>query len=220
MSHLTIIIAATKANGIGINNSLPWHLRKEMKYFSQVTSNAADGQQNAVIMGRKTWESIPKKHRPLSNRYNIVLSRNPNYDLLIPFVSIVSTQTYLFGRDVLQNSTVVLKDSLKSALTHLEESNTNIHRAFIIGGAALYNETLALPFSSSEPGLDRILLTRILTPEFKECDTFFQDICKEKSEEWTRSTHAALQDWVGFEVPEGEQEEKGLKYEFQMWERK
>ena len=88
-----------------------------------------------------------------------------------------------------------------------------------MGGATLYNETLALPFSSSEPGLDRILLTRILSPEFKECDTFFQDICKEKSEEWTRSTHAALQDWVGFEVPEGEQEEKGIKYEFQMWVR-
>jgi dihydrofolate reductase len=118
----------------------------------------------------------------------------------------------------LQNSTVVLKDSLKSALAHLEE-NTNIHRAFIIGGAILYNKTLALPFSSSE-GLDHILLTRIFTPEFKECDTFFSDICKEDSEEWTRSTHAALQDWVGFEVPEGEQEEKGIKYEFQMWVRK
>ena len=119
----------------------------------------------------------------------------------------------------MQNSTVVLKDSLKSALAHLEESKTNIHRAFIIGGAALYNEMLALPFSSSETGLDRILLTRILSPEFKECDTFFQDICKEKSEEWTRSAHATLQEWVGFEVPEGEQEEKGLKYEFQMWVR-
>lgn len=96
MSRLTIIVAATKANGIGINNSLPWHLPKDMKYFSQVTSNAADGQQNAVIMGRKTWESIPKKHRPLSNRYNIVLSRNPNYDLLIPFLSILSTQNLNF----------------------------------------------------------------------------------------------------------------------------
>jgi dihydrofolate reductase len=84
MSRLTIIIAATKANGIGVNNSLPWHLPKEMKYFFQVTSNAADGQKNAVIMGRKTWESIPQKRRPLSNRYNIILTRNPN--LLIPFL--------------------------------------------------------------------------------------------------------------------------------------
>jgi len=95
----------------------------------------------------------------------------------------------------------------------------NIHRAFIIGGAALYNETLGLPFSSSETGLDRILLTRILSPDFKECDRYFQDICKEMSEEWTRASHATLQDWVGFEVPEGEQEAKGIKYEFQMWVR-
>ena len=220
MSRLTIIIAATKANGIGINNTLPWDLSKDLKYFAQVTSNAAVGQQNAVIMGRKTWESIPKKNRPLSNRYNIVLSRNPNYDLLIPFLSIVSTQNLFFlGRDVLQNSRVVIKDSLKSALAHLEESNTNIHRAFIMGGAELYNETLDLPFSPSEPGLDRILLTRVLSPEFKECDAFFQDVCKENSEEWTRSTHATLQDWVGFEVPEGEQEDKGVKYEYQMWVR-
>jgi len=201
MSRLTIIVAATKVNGIGINNCLPWRLPKESKYFAQATSNAADGQQNAVIMGRNTWESIPKKHRPLSNRYNIILSRDPNYDLDVP-----------------QNSTVVLKDSLQAALAHLEESS--ISRRFIIGGAALYNETFALPLSSSEPAVDRILLTRILSPEFKECDTFFQDFCKEQSGEWSQSAHAALQDWVGFEVPEGEQEEKGVKYEFQMWVRR
>ena len=123
------------------------------------------------------------------------------------------------GRDVPPNSTVVLKDSLKSALAHLEESNIKIQRAFIIGGAALYNETLALPLLSSEPGVDRILLTRVLSPEFKECDTFFNDFSKEKSGEWTQSTHTALQEWVGFEVSEGEQEEKGVKYEFQMWVR-
>jgi dihydrofolate reductase len=87
MSRLTIIVAATKANGIGTNNSLPWRLPKELKYFSRVTSNAVDGQQNAVIMGRSTWESIPKKNRPLSNRYNIILSRNPNYNLLVHFCS-------------------------------------------------------------------------------------------------------------------------------------
>jgi len=112
-----------------------------------------------------------------------------------------------------------LKESLKSGLALLEESNTNLQHAFVIGGAALYNETLALPLSSSEPGVDRILLTHILSPEFKECDTFLQDFRNEQSGEWSRSTHAALQEWVGFEVPEGEQEEKGVRYEFQMWTR-
>jgi dihydrofolate reductase len=101
MSRLTIIIAATKANGIGVNNSIPWHLHNDLKYFAQVTSKATDGQQNAVIMGKKTWESIPKKNRPLPNRLNIVLSRNPNYDLLIPFLFIVSTQTYVFLTEIM-----------------------------------------------------------------------------------------------------------------------
>jgi dihydrofolate reductase len=115
------------------------------------------------------------------------------------------------------DSKAILKDSLKSALNHLEELGTESQRAFIIGGTTLYNETLALP--SSEPGLDRILLTRIFSPEFNECDTFFPDFSKQNSEEWTQSTHAAMEDWVGFKVPKGEQEEKGVKYEFQMWVR-
>ncbi len=83
MSPFTIIVAATKANGIGVNGSLPWKLSKELKYFAQVTTNASEGRQNAVIMGRNTWESIPKKFRPLPRRKNVVISTNPNYDLFV-----------------------------------------------------------------------------------------------------------------------------------------
>lgn len=50
--------------------------RKEMTYFSRMTKRTKDSsKQNAVIMGRKTWESIPEKNRPLAGRINIVLSR-------------------------------------------------------------------------------------------------------------------------------------------------
>lgn len=83
MSRLTIIVAVTKANGIGQNGQLPWRLSKELKYFAQVTSNAPEGKRNAVIMGRNTWESIPPKFRPLPKRLNIVVSRNPNYNLWV-----------------------------------------------------------------------------------------------------------------------------------------
>lgn len=86
MSRLTIIVAATKSNGIGSNSRLPWRLSKEIKYFAQVTSNAPEGHQNFVIMGRNTWESIPKKFRPLAKRVNIVVSRNPNYDLCVSLI--------------------------------------------------------------------------------------------------------------------------------------
>lgn len=81
MSRLTLIVAATKSNGIGLNGGLPWKLPKEMAYFAQVTSNAPEGRVNSVIMGRNTWESIPKKFRPLKKRVNIVISRNKDYEL-------------------------------------------------------------------------------------------------------------------------------------------
>lgn len=91
---LTLIVAATPKNGIGKNGSLPWPmLKKEMAYFARITKRVPtptntgslqsdtfkqtvlDGtQRNAVIMGRKTWESIPRKFRPLKDRTNIVIS--------------------------------------------------------------------------------------------------------------------------------------------------
>jgi len=74
MSRLTLIVAATKANGIGQDSRLPWHLPREMAYFARVTSAAPEGYMNAVIMGRNTWESIPRKFRPLPKRMNIVIS--------------------------------------------------------------------------------------------------------------------------------------------------
>ncbi|PPR08126.1 hypothetical protein CVT24_012370 [Panaeolus cyanescens] len=203
MSRLTIIVAATKANGIGVNARLPWRLPKEIKYFAQVTTQAPQGKQNAVIMGRNTWESIPKKFRPLPKRTNIVISRNPNYNL-----------------DATEG--VVLQHNLQSALSLLDPtSSNNLHRGFIIGGATLYNESLELPLSETMPNVDRILLTRILQPDFAECDVFMPDFLKTgEQSEWKRASHDELSNWVGFDVPAGEQEENGIKYEFQMWVRK
>jgi dihydrofolate reductase len=175
-----------------------------MKYFAKATSNAPEGRQNIVIMGRNTWESIPKKFRPLTKRVNVVISKNQNYDLGTA------------------DGSVLLKDNLRSALSVLDSNSTSLNRGFIIGGATLYAESLARPLSSTEPSVDRVLLTRILSPDFKECDVFMPDFLKEDpttETQWARSSHAALQEWVGFKVPEGEQEENGVKYEFQMWVR-
>jgi dihydrofolate reductase len=67
MSFLTIIVATDKQGGIGINNSLPWHLPEDLAHFKQTTSG------HAIIMGRKTFDSIG---RALPNRRNIVVTRN------------------------------------------------------------------------------------------------------------------------------------------------
>ena len=58
---------------IGKNNTLPWHLPTDLKYFKDTTKG------HTVVMGRKCWESIPENYRPLPNRKNIVVSRNKDY---------------------------------------------------------------------------------------------------------------------------------------------
>ncbi len=63
--------------GIGKDGTMPWNLPGDMAYFKALTTQTRDSnKQNAVIMGRRTWDSIPAKFRPLSNRINIVLSRS------------------------------------------------------------------------------------------------------------------------------------------------
>jgi dihydrofolate reductase len=114
---------------------------------------------------------------------------------------------------------------LHSALTRLSESDDTIHRNFVIGGASLYSEVLALSsVSQATPALlDRILLTRIISPAFEQCDVFMPDFLAYQTSEgsgWLRALHTELEAWVGFDVPEGVQEENGIQYEFQMWVRK
>ncbi|KAF9511686.1 hypothetical protein BS47DRAFT_1346447 [Hydnum rufescens UP504] len=174
-----------------------------MAYFARVTSSAPPGKTNAVIMGRKSWESIPMKYRPLKNRINVVISSQSHYDL--------------GGK-----GGIILASSLRGGLSALAKSNieehttdtntTRVHRTFIIGEA------------------NRILLTRILEPDF-DCDVLFPEFRPDRDGDspsrenhegesgWRRADHETLVEWVGFDVPQGIQEEKGVKYEFQMWVR-
>jgi dihydrofolate reductase len=66
-----MIVAMDEKNGIGKDNKIPWHFREDMKFFADETKGLGN---NAIIMGRKTFESIG---RLLPDRYNIVISRSP-----------------------------------------------------------------------------------------------------------------------------------------------
>jgi dihydrofolate reductase len=220
MSHLTIIVAATKTNGIGQHGKLPWRLSKEMAYFARVTSTAPEERKNAVIMGRKTWESIPANFRPLSKRLNVVISHSNDYELYDFSLSFLP----LFDRATIRtpsnpSAPVHLCSNLTSAVELA--SQAGIHRRFIIGGVSLFTETLNPTSSNSMSCIaDRVLLTRILAPDFPQCDVFMPDFLgasEEGETEWKQATHDELVQWTGFDVPAGVQEEKGVSYEFQMW---
>ncbi len=71
--RVELIVAVDENNGIGKNNDLLWHLPDDLKFFKQQTTG------HIVIMGRKNYESIPEKYRPLPNRENVVLTRNASY---------------------------------------------------------------------------------------------------------------------------------------------
>ena len=103
------MIAAIAENGvIGKDNDLVWNLPDDMRYFVEKTRG------RHVIMGRRNFESIPEKFRPLPNRPNIILSRNKNYHA---------------------NGCTTVTD-LETALNIAKESHEE--EAFIIGGAQIY----------------------------------------------------------------------------------
>lgn len=234
---VTLIVAATLSNGIGSTGRLPWRLSKEMAYFAKVTTyvSTASSQdmslRNCVIMGRKTWESIPLRFRPLKDRINIIVSSSYPSSEYVSFFIYTLAPTPSRTED-----TVVKTNSIDGACTYTPSPPSfHIDRRFLIGGAQLYRH--ALTSSQKQYTLDRILLTRILEPEFPECDVFLPEFRSEAqiaeenavspaettemegSSRWRRAAHEELSSWVGFDVPSGVQEEKGIKYQFQMWVR-
>ena len=70
----SLIVAVDQQGGIGKNNDLMWSLPADMKFFKETTTGGV------VILGRKNYESIPERFRPLPNRLNIVISRNNAYE--------------------------------------------------------------------------------------------------------------------------------------------
>ena len=73
MSNINIIVAVSNNGVIGKGNDIPWRLPTDLKQFKKIT----DG--SVVIMGRKCWDSLPPKFRPLPNRFNIVVTRDEKF---------------------------------------------------------------------------------------------------------------------------------------------
>lgn len=88
---MVTLVAAVAANRtIGKDGQLVWRNKEDMAHFKELTTG------KVVIMGRKTWESIPSKFRPLPDRVNVVVTRNRNYELPDNVMSAASLEDALY----------------------------------------------------------------------------------------------------------------------------
>lgn len=72
---ISLVVAVSDGGVIGKGGTLPWHIPEDLKHFKEKTLG------KVVVMGRKTWESIPESFRPLPGRDNVVVSRNADYSV-------------------------------------------------------------------------------------------------------------------------------------------
>jgi dihydrofolate reductase len=112
---ISLIAALASNRVIGKDNALLWQLPEDLRYFRETTRG------KPVIMGRKTWESLPESFRPLPGRHNIVVSRDPAYPT--------------HGATLAAS----LADAVRQAA-----AKANADEAFVIGGAQLYREALPI----------------------------------------------------------------------------
>lgn len=108
--ELWLIAAVARDGAIGRGGTMPWHLPQDLAHFKRTTLGCP------VVMGRKTWESLPPRFRPLPGRRNVVVTRNAAW----------------------QAEGAEAAPSLDAALARLAEAP----RVFVIGGGELYAQAL------------------------------------------------------------------------------
>lgn len=135
---ISIIVAASTNMVIGKDNQLPWHIPADLKNFKDLTNG------KRVYMGRKCWESLPEKFRPLPNRDNIVITRDTTYKA--------------------EGATVLNDIDLLKRAYELSSINFGLIEHFVIGGAEIYKELF--------PIAQKLYLTEVLAEV--EGDTYLQ----------------------------------------------
>ena len=168
-----LVVAATQRGGIGHKGDLPWGraLKVDLSRFKQLTTTLSPpssptaatistSSQNAVVMGRKTWESIPAHLRPLNGRLNVIVTVHESERIKL---------------ETEQHDNVLIASSLSDALNQLSAPryNARVSNVFVIGGVSLIREALL------SPSLHRIHLTQVLRDI--ECDTFIPAIAASES---------------------------------------
>lgn len=146
---ISAIVAVDKDWGIGYQGQLLEHIPEDLKHFKELT------QYNIVVMGRNTWESLPKKDflPRLPNRINVIVSNSMLKDI---------------DEEVLGHLTLVM--TLERAIDYIQAGDKNV---FIIGGGQIYNALL--------PYCNRVYVTKI-DKSHDNIDTFFPNL--DETGEW------------------------------------
>ncbi|KAL3286505.1 hypothetical protein HHI36_001010 [Cryptolaemus montrouzieri] len=143
-----LISACCENMGIGKNCDLPWRLKSEMAYFSKMTTDTVDkNKKNVVVLGKRSWDCIPDKYKPLPDRINFVLTTTKNLDLS------EFKDTYVFN-------------TWEEIVKKLEEENFKhqYEQVWICGGSKIYEDAMNSKY------FYRLYLTRI--KKNFDCDTF------------------------------------------------
>lgn len=151
MFSFNIIVAMDVKRGIGKGGQLPWRLSADLQYFKELTTKTEDQhKKNVVVMGRKTWESLPEKFRPLPGRINFVLTKQKSYFL---------------------PKGVYHSDTIEKILLALDQEGIRetIESVFLIGGAQIFHQVLFC-----QPPVVRKLYVTHVKEEFP-CDVFFPE---------------------------------------------
>jgi len=134
MTPFDIVVAADEGNGIGKDGEIQWRLPGDLRFLKRKTTEVREaGKRNAVIMGRKTWETIPAKWQPLPKRLNVVVTRRPDYDA---------------------PEGVIVAHSLPQAVEAAGAMN-DVESVFVLGGGEIYR--LAVEMEA----LRHVYLTRV-----------------------------------------------------------
>lgn len=143
-----LIVAMCNNRGIGFKGHLPWPpLKKDMAFLAKVSTETKDqNKKNAVIMGRKTWFSIPEKRRPLKNRINIIISTT--------LKNLTEPDTYVVN-------------NFENSLELIRKKQSEIEGIYIFGGSSVYQKALNSNYAC------RVYLTKVY--ENFECDVFLPE---------------------------------------------
>ncbi len=136
MQQIDVIVACEVSNGIGSHGGIPWNIKEDMAQFKSVTTNAAPGKINGVIMGLNTRKGIPDKFFPLAGRINVVVSTT-----------------------LAQNENFFVARTFEEAVDYLRKQ-PNVDKIFAIGGSKIYAEAVG------REDCGKIYFTKILEPPY------------------------------------------------------